>query len=96
MRIAGGNDAGSSRFQTGAPGLPGAVAMVRDGMAAEPPAHCRLASDRDLFEIVVIIDCNLSDPHEVASRWGRVRRDQRSGLKSRPARPNRLLDDGAR
>ena len=45
----------------GAPGLHGAVAIVRDGLAAEPPAHCRLASDRDLFEIVVIIDCNRGD-----------------------------------
>jgi hypothetical protein len=27
------------------------------GLAAEPPAHFRLVSDRDLFEIVVIIDC---------------------------------------
>jgi hypothetical protein len=37
----------------GAPGLHGVVVIVRDDLTTEPPAHCRLVSDHDLFEIVV-------------------------------------------
>ena len=33
---------------SGAPRLHGAVAIVRYGLAAEPPAHCRLASERPI------------------------------------------------
>ena len=40
-----------------APGLHGVVVIVRDDLTAEPPAHCRLVSDHDLFEIVVFVDC---------------------------------------
>jgi hypothetical protein len=42
-------------------GLHGAVAIVRDGLAAEPPAHCRLVSDHDRFEIVAWKDCTVVD-----------------------------------
>jgi hypothetical protein len=44
----------------GAPGLHGAVVIVRDDLTAEPPAHCRLVSDHDLFEIVAYLDCTAS------------------------------------
>src|ERR1700689_363781 len=44
-------------FREGAPGLHGVVVIVRGDLTAEPPAHCRLVSDHDLFEIVVLLDC---------------------------------------
>jgi len=49
-------------FPSGAPGLHGAVVilcvMTR---ATEPPAHCRLVSGHDPFEIVASFDCNVHD-----------------------------------
>ena len=44
-------------FREGTPGLHGVVVAVRGDWTAEPPAHCRLVSDHDLFEIVVVLNC---------------------------------------
>ena len=54
----------------GAPGLHGVVVIVRDDLTAEPPAHCRLVSDHDLFEIVALLDCtaSLSTDSELTGR----------------------------
>ena len=40
------------RSREGAPGLHGVVVIVRDDLTAEPPAHCRLVSGHDPFEMV--------------------------------------------
>src|SRR5712692_3386501 len=42
----------------GAPGLPGCRVVVRDDLTTEPPAHCRLVSGHDLFEIEAWSDCS--------------------------------------
>jgi len=34
---------------------------VRGDLTTEPPAHCRLVSDHDLFEIVVISNCTAAN-----------------------------------
>ena len=47
-------------FRQGAPGLHGVVVIVRDDLTTEPPAHFRLVSDHDLFEIVVCLDYTAS------------------------------------
>ena len=55
-------DAGSPLIsREGAPGLHGVVVAVRGDLTAEPPAHCRLVSDHDLFEIVVISNCTAAN-----------------------------------
>ena len=36
--------------------------IVRSDLTAEPPAHCRLVSDHDLFEIVVFVNCTVQSP----------------------------------
>ena len=38
--------------------------IVRCDLTAEPPAHCRLVSDHDLFEIVVLLDCTAIPPSQ--------------------------------
>jgi hypothetical protein len=47
VRTAGGIGAGSTLSREDTPKLHGAVAIVRVGLAAEPPAHSRLASGHD-------------------------------------------------
>jgi hypothetical protein len=59
VRIAGGMMR-AAPVPLGAPGLHGAVVIVRDGLAAEPPAHCRLTSGHDPLEMVALVDCNLA------------------------------------
>ena len=56
MRIAIGFDAGST-FPRGAPGLHGVIVNVRFDLTTEPPAHCRLVSGHDLFEMVASLNC---------------------------------------
>ncbi len=41
----------------GAPGLRGVASLVRGDLTTEPPAHCRLVSGHDLFEIGASSDC---------------------------------------
>jgi hypothetical protein len=52
----------------GAPGLHGVVVIVRIDLTAEPPAHCRLVSDHDLFEIVACFDCTAYAPR-ASNMW---------------------------
>src|ERR1700733_12385920 len=56
-------------FREGAPGLHGVVVIVRGDWTAEPPAHCRLVSDHDLFGIVVISNCSAVSPAATAGMW---------------------------
>jgi hypothetical protein len=35
------------------------LSVVRLRKTTEPPAHCRLVSDHDLFEIVALLDCTV-------------------------------------
>ncbi|MGO9004180.1 MAG: hypothetical protein ACLQIQ_17400 [Beijerinckiaceae bacterium] len=37
----------------------GVVVIVRCDLTTDPPAHCRLVSDHDLFEIVAWLDCTV-------------------------------------
>lgn len=57
-------------------GLHGVIVIVRGDLTAEPPAHCRLVSDHDLFEIVALLDCTApavqkagSEGRTIARRW---------------------------
>jgi hypothetical protein len=54
----------------GAPGLHGVLVIVRGDLTAEPPAHCRLVSDHDLFEIVVLLDCTVRPSTMTRESWG--------------------------
>jgi hypothetical protein len=62
-------------FREGAPGLHGVVVAVRGDWTAEPPAHCRLVSDHDLFETVVV----LIVPPELWRQLGEDGRDKIRG-----------------
>ena len=44
--------------------------IVRGDLTAEPPAHCRLVSDHDLFEIVVLLDCTAIPPRQFSCSAG--------------------------
>ena len=44
--------------------------IVRSDLTAEPPAHCRLVSDHDLFEIVVLLDCTVRPSTMTRESWG--------------------------
>ena len=55
-----------------APGLHGVVVIVRIDLTTEPPAHCRLVSDHDLFEIVACLDFTASATAASARREGRM------------------------
>ena len=56
-------------FREGAPGLHGVVVAVRGDWTAEPPAHCRLVSDHDLFETVVVLNCTAGTLAATGRRW---------------------------
>ena len=43
--------------QKGAPRLHGVASLCVGGETTEPPAHCRLVSSHDLFEMVASLDC---------------------------------------
>jgi hypothetical protein len=48
------------RSREGAPGLHGVTVIVRRDQTTEPPAHYRLVSGHDLFEMVALSDCTLA------------------------------------
>ena len=47
-------------FPTGCAGATWRLSVVRLRETTEPPAHCRLVSDHDHFEIVALLDCTVS------------------------------------
>src|ERR1035441_4009936 len=47
-------------FPTGCAGATWLLSVVRLRETTDPPAHCRLVSDHDLFEIVASLDCTVS------------------------------------
>jgi hypothetical protein len=51
---------------------------VRGDLTTEPPAHCRLVSDHDLFEIVVISHCTAAISASPATTWKGITRPARS------------------
>jgi hypothetical protein len=47
----------------------GVVVAVRGDVTAEPPAPCRLVSDRDLFATVIYLDCTAATWVATAVPW---------------------------
>jgi hypothetical protein len=47
-------------FPAGCAGATWRLSVVCLRKTTEPPAHCRLVSDHDLFEIVALLDCTVS------------------------------------
>ena len=74
VRIAGFGMMRAAPVPWGAPGLPGRRVVVRDDVTAEPPAHCRLVSGHDLFEMVAWSDCTASNFYVRRSDTGKVLR----------------------
>ena len=50
------------RSREGAPGLHGVIVIVRRDQTTEPPAHYRLVSGHDPFEMVALSDCTAAVP----------------------------------
>src|SRR5438094_2426161 len=65
------NDAGSSRSMGSTEATWRRRRCALMALAAEPPAHCRLASGHDLFEMVAYSDCTAATTVDGASRMGR-------------------------
>ena len=76
-----GSGAGSTHFLKGCAGATWRRVVVRDDLTTEPPAHCRLVSDHDLFKIVASLDCT-----------PRPRHARRKGGEKRGSPAGRLID----